>query len=130
MARDGKSEPIAAIPPSRFDSPRLSSDGKRVLLRGDGDARIYDLATGRERRVTSDRSVGRVLAAHRHSTAARSDLYHILNADGGATEPTRMFESPLDARDPVRWPRCRWAARASPRGRGTARCSTGASAMT
>ncbi|MDO8680496.1 MAG: protein kinase [Acidobacteriota bacterium] len=56
--RDGKVEPVAAIAPSTFSTPRLSSDDRRALVVAQGDVRIYDLATGRETRVTSDRSAG------------------------------------------------------------------------
>ena len=57
--RDGLATPIGTIQGGAgiFNSPRLSSDDQRVLLVAQGDARVYDLATGRETRVTSDRSV-------------------------------------------------------------------------
>jgi Tol biopolymer transport system component len=58
VSRDGRTEPIAAIPPHGFTSPRLSADGKRLLVVAQGDVRIYDLATGRETRLTSDRAAG------------------------------------------------------------------------
>jgi serine/threonine-protein kinase len=55
--RSGRSEPILAIRPDLFDTPRLAADDERLLVVALGDARIYDLATGRELRLTSDRSV-------------------------------------------------------------------------
>ena len=58
VSRSGKVDPIAEIPPDRFTSPRLSGDGRRVVVIARGDARIYDLATGRETRVTTAQSVG------------------------------------------------------------------------
>jgi Tol biopolymer transport system component len=39
-------------------TPRLSSDDQRVLLVAQGDLRVFDLATGRESRVTSDGATG------------------------------------------------------------------------
>ena len=59
VSRDGQATPIGTIQGGVgiFNSPRLSSDDQRVLLVAQGDARVYDLATGRETRVTSDRSV-------------------------------------------------------------------------
>ena len=41
---------------------RLSSDDQRVLLSADGDVRIYHLATGREKRVTTDGSANGFVA--------------------------------------------------------------------
>ena len=52
--RDGKVEVIETIPPNNYFWPRLSPDDGRVLVVADGDARIYDLASGRESRLTSD----------------------------------------------------------------------------
>jgi Tol biopolymer transport system component len=56
--RAGKAEIVRSIPPTGFLNPRLSADQQRVLVVAQGDVRIYDLATGRETRVTSDRSAG------------------------------------------------------------------------
>ena len=52
--RNGKVDVIETIPPNNYDWPRLSPDGERVLVVADFDARIYDLASGRESRLTSD----------------------------------------------------------------------------
>jgi hypothetical protein len=52
--RDGTTEVIDTVPPNAFETPRLSPEGDRVLVVADGDAWIYDLASGRETRVTSD----------------------------------------------------------------------------
>ena len=52
--RTGGVEPIETIPPNEYSWPRLSPDGERVLVLADGDARIYDLASGRESRLTTD----------------------------------------------------------------------------
>ena len=47
-------EVIDTVPPNIYESPRLSPDDQRLLVVADGDAWIYDLASGRESRVTSD----------------------------------------------------------------------------
>ena len=49
MDRDGIVDPIETIPEDRYESPRLSPDGGRVLVWTDGDAWIYDLTSGRAR---------------------------------------------------------------------------------
>ena len=58
LDRTGVTEAVSNIPPNAFSTPRLSPDGDRVLVVADGDARIYDLASGRERRVTTDGATG------------------------------------------------------------------------
>lgn len=55
--RTGMSERIATIRPDFFAPPRLSADDQRLLVVAQGDARIYDLATGSELRLTSDGNV-------------------------------------------------------------------------
>jgi eukaryotic-like serine/threonine-protein kinase len=52
--RDGTSAAIDSIPAGHYDSPRLSPDGKRVLVWADDDAWIYEIASGRSTRLTSD----------------------------------------------------------------------------
>ena len=56
--RAGTVEVIETIPPNAYTTPRLSPDGARVLVVADGDAWIYDLASGRESRVTTDGQTG------------------------------------------------------------------------
>ena len=51
---------LEIIPPNEYSWPRLSPDGDRVLVLADGDARIYDLASGRESRLTTDGATGYV----------------------------------------------------------------------
>jgi len=55
--RGGRGETIEAIPPGFYRFPRLSPDGDRVLVNAAGDATIYDLASGREARLTSTGAV-------------------------------------------------------------------------
>jgi Tol biopolymer transport system component len=52
--RGAPAEPIASIPPGAYESPRLSSDGARVVASRDGDIWIYDVASGRSSRLTTD----------------------------------------------------------------------------
>ena len=52
--RSGSVEPIKTMPPGDYDDPRLSPDGGRVVVRRDGDLWIYELASGRSSRLTSD----------------------------------------------------------------------------
>ena len=52
--RSGNVEVIETIPASAFTTPRLSPDGDRVLAVVDGDMHVYDLASGRESRLTTD----------------------------------------------------------------------------
>ena len=59
--RTGGVEAVRTIPPNEFSTPRLSPDGNRVLVVAEGDARIYDLASGRESRVTTDGKTGAYL---------------------------------------------------------------------
>jgi serine/threonine-protein kinase len=47
---------IASMPPGTYEHPRLSPDGGRVLVTRDGDIWIYDLASGRNSRLTKDGS--------------------------------------------------------------------------
>ena len=56
--RGGTVEVIETVPPKAYTTPRLSPDDERVLVVGDGDAWIYDLASGRETRVTRDGATG------------------------------------------------------------------------
>ena len=58
--RTGRVEVIETIPPNEYSWPRLSPDGERVLVLADGDARIYDLASGRESRLTTDGATSNV----------------------------------------------------------------------
>ena len=52
--RNGAVDVLDTVPPNVYESPRLSPDDQRLLVVADGDAWIYDLASGRESRVTSD----------------------------------------------------------------------------
>jgi dipeptidyl aminopeptidase/acylaminoacyl peptidase len=47
---------ITSIPPGTYEEPRLSPDGHRVLVTRDGDIWIYDVASGRSNRLTTDGS--------------------------------------------------------------------------
>src|SRR5688572_11316424 len=88
VLRNGTVEPITPIQKGAFGTyttPQLSKDGRRVLLVADSDLRIYDLATGRETRLTLDRSVGSFAAwlpgerevAYSSTRAAAAGMMHI-----------------------------------------------------
>jgi serine/threonine-protein kinase len=53
---DGTSMPIASIPSEGHVGPRLSPDGRRVLVERGGDIWIYELESGRSSRLTRDGS--------------------------------------------------------------------------
>ena len=52
--RSGSVEPIKTMPPGDYNDPRLSPDGGRVVVSRDGDLWVYELASGRNSRLTSD----------------------------------------------------------------------------
>jgi eukaryotic-like serine/threonine-protein kinase len=55
--RDGSpGEAVSSIPADAYDDPRLSPDGKRVLVTRSGDIWVYELASGRSTRLTTDGS--------------------------------------------------------------------------
>ena len=45
---------VATIPPGTHEEPRLSPDGRRVLVTRSGDIWVYDIASGRSDRITDD----------------------------------------------------------------------------
>ncbi len=47
---------IAGIPPGNYEDPRLSPDGRRVLVTRDGDVWIYEIDSGRASRLTRNGS--------------------------------------------------------------------------
>ena len=52
--RTGRAEVIETIPSNLYSSPRLAPNGERVLVVAEGDARAYDVTSGRESRLTTD----------------------------------------------------------------------------
>ncbi len=96
--REGKPEPIPTIRPSRFNAPRLSSDDQRLLVLAEGDVRVYDIATGRESRVTPDgkaggfaewRSDGTVAyTSTRSEPVGRTNVW--IQPGNGTASPTRL----------------------------------------
>lgn len=56
--RTGRSETINTIPPNLYSTPRLAPDGDRVLVVADGNASVFDIESGRERRLTTDGLTG------------------------------------------------------------------------
>jgi hypothetical protein len=45
---------LATIPPGSYQDPRLSPDGRRVLVTQSQDVWVYDIASGRSDRITND----------------------------------------------------------------------------
>ena len=76
--RTGSVDVIETIPLKGYGTPRLSSDGEQVLVVADGDAWIYDLASGRETRVTTD---------------GETELYADWTPSGGEVAYTSIRES-------------------------------------
>jgi Tol biopolymer transport system component len=53
--RDGTpGTPLATIPPALYEDPRLSPDGRRVLVTRLGDIWVFDIDSGRSDRITTD----------------------------------------------------------------------------
>jgi len=46
---------IPGLPAGQYEDPRLSPDGRRLLITRDGDIWVYDVETGRGTRLTRDR---------------------------------------------------------------------------
>ncbi|HVL66860.1 MAG TPA: protein kinase [Vicinamibacterales bacterium] len=97
VGRDG-----AVVPAERLaagQGPRLSPDGKRLLVAIDGDVWIYEADTGRRTRLTTDRASGRAAwdptGARVAYTSDRSgsDEIWVANADGTGT-PRRLTDLP------------------------------------
>jgi Tol biopolymer transport system component len=98
--REGRTDAVPVIRPQLFRTPRLSHDDQRVLLSADGDVRVYDLATGRETRLTSGRQSG-FPAWHANGSVAytssgsqregHTDAWLLPpNSDGGAARLTLL----------------------------------------
>ena len=91
--RAGTVDVLDTIPPKAFSGPRLSPNGERVLVVADGDAWIYDLASGRESPVTTDGSVNNYAdwtpsgteIAYSSSRGSRGENVWIQPADGSGT---------------------------------------------
>ena len=89
----GMVDVLDTIPPKAYLGPRLSPNGERVLVVADGDAWIYDLASGRESPVTTDGSVIRYAdwtpsgteVAYSSSRGSRGGTVWIQPADGSGT---------------------------------------------
>ena len=53
--RDGSpGSSLTSIPPGPYEDPRLSPEGRRVVVTRAGDIWVYDLASGRSDRITDD----------------------------------------------------------------------------
>ena len=95
--RSGVVDVIDTVPPNAYSSLRLSPDGERVLVTADGDAWIYDLASGRESRVTSDGSVSPYYADW---TPSGSEIAYSSSRAGPGDE--NIWIQPADGSGPAR----------------------------
>ena len=94
--RSGTSEELETIPLGAYATPRLAPNGERVLVVAEGDMRIYDLASGRESRLTTDGSVG-VYAGWSPSGAEVAYTAH-RGSDGGVNVWTQPADGSGTAR--------------------------------
>ena len=51
---DAEVHALATVPPGSYQDPRLSPDGRRVLVTQSSDIWVYDIASGRSDRITND----------------------------------------------------------------------------
>ena len=51
---DAEVHALATVPPGSYQDPRLSPDGRRVLVTQSNDIWVYDIASGRSDRITND----------------------------------------------------------------------------
>ena len=78
--------------PCRLASPRLSSDGRRLLTIAQNDVRIFDLETGRDSPVTIDRTAGAYAAWSSDETRV---VYSSTRA--GCAGPMNLWMQALDS---------------------------------
>ena len=91
--RAGTVDVLDTVSPKAYLGPRLSPNGERVLVVADGDAWIYDLASGRESPVTTDGLVNTYAdwtpsgteVAYSSSRGSRGENVWIQPADGSGT---------------------------------------------
>jgi serine/threonine-protein kinase len=93
--RSGDAVPIASIPPGSYQEPRLSPNGDRVLVTRDTDIWIYELASGRNVRLTRDGSsqmgVWDPTAARiAYSSASSGNLEAWVAPADGSGQPRRL----------------------------------------
>jgi hypothetical protein len=83
IIRDGSSaETVAGIPPGNYEDPRLSPDGKRLLLTLDSDIWMYEFE-----------SDGHTLSVHQHRPAGTVIHMIALDSVGEAPRPFAERES-------------------------------------
>ena len=94
--RASRGEVIETIPPGQYTTPRLSRDDDRVLVVADGDARIYDIASGRESRLTTDR------ATQVYADWTPSDAAVTYSSTRGSDGGMNVWIQPADGSGPAR----------------------------
>ena len=97
VSRDGAVTPAENLPAGQ--APRLSPDGTQVLVEVDRDVWIYDVETGRRRRLTTDRGSGRAAwhptgrqIAYTSESNGGAEIW-LMNADGTGT-PRQLTDLP------------------------------------
>jgi eukaryotic-like serine/threonine-protein kinase len=98
MSRSGATgEPITSIPAGTYEEPRLSPDGRRVLVTRDGDIWVYDVTSGRSSRLTRDGSslmgvwdpTGSQVA---YSSARKGNLEAWVESADGSGQPRQLTD--------------------------------------
>lgn len=86
VSRDGAVTPAEHLPAGQ--APRLSPDGRRLLVEFENDVWIYDVETGRRTRLTTDKASGRPAwdptgrqVAYTSSRSGSPEIW-VANADG------------------------------------------------
>jgi eukaryotic-like serine/threonine-protein kinase len=93
--RDGTAGTLATIPPGTHEEPRLSPDGRRVLVTRSGDIWVYDIASGRSDRITDDGTsqmgvwdpAGSQIA---YSSARKGNMEAWVESADGSGEPRQL----------------------------------------
>jgi serine/threonine-protein kinase len=96
IGRDGAVGSIATIPADAYASPRLSPDGRSVLVSVRNDVWIYDIASGRRTRVTRDG-----LASARIAWDPTGSLVAYTSTRGGGGSPN-VWVQPSDGSSEAR----------------------------
>jgi eukaryotic-like serine/threonine-protein kinase len=97
VSREGATARADHLPPAK--APRLSPDGRQLLVEIDNDIWIYEVETGRRKRLTNDQSSGRpawhpsaTRIAYTSSRNGGPEIW-VANADGTGT-PRQLTELP------------------------------------
>lgn len=97
VSREGATAQADRVPPGK--APRLSPDGRQLLVQIDNDIWVYEVETGRRKRLTNDQSSSRpawhptgTRIAYTSSRNGGAEIW-VANADGTGT-PRQLTELP------------------------------------